>query len=163
MQESKGTCQEKLSTIPLNAELIQVRCSGENRRFRMARTTIRRHTPGPSISASEKESVPYAVQCPATISDPNHTLPSVRVALLPHETYLGIPCSLLSTLVEVYYSNVYNASLVLHKRSFLEALSAGTVRPHVILGVCAWASKCDLAFRIWFTQLITFMQLLPQR
>lgn len=111
----------------------------------------------------KKGSVPYAVQCPATISDPNHTLPSVRVAFLPHETYLGIPCSLLSTLVEVYYSNVYNSSLVLHKRSFLEALSAGTVRPHVILGVCAWASKCDLTFRTWSTQLITFMQLLPQR
>lgn len=55
-------------------------------------------------------------------------------------SYLGIPPSLLETLVEVYYQNVYNASLLLHKRLFLESLAAGTARPHVVLSVCAWAS-----------------------
>ncbi|KIW92643.1 uncharacterized protein Z519_06490 [Cladophialophora bantiana CBS 173.52] len=43
------------------------------------------------------------------------------------------------SLVDVYYANVYNASLLLHKRLFLEAIAAGTARPHVVLSVCAWA------------------------
>ena len=55
--------------------------------------------------------------------------------------YLGIPESLVLTLVEVYYDNVYNASLLLHKQTFLDSLAAGTARPHLVLGVCAWAAK----------------------
>lgn len=55
--------------------------------------------------------------------------------------YLGIPQSLVLTLVDVYFDNVYNASLLLHKGLFLESLAAGTARLHVVLGVCAWAAK----------------------
>ncbi|EXJ69938.1 uncharacterized protein A1O5_07011 [Cladophialophora psammophila CBS 110553] len=47
------------------------------------------------------------------------------------------------SLVDVYYANVYNASLLLHKRLFLEAIAAGTARHHVVLSVCAWALKWD--------------------
>ncbi|KAJ9604684.1 hypothetical protein H2200_010798 [Cladophialophora chaetospira] len=54
-------------------------------------------------------------------------------------SYLGIPMSLIVSLVDVYYDNVYNASLLLHKRTFLEALAAGTANQHVVLGVCAFA------------------------
>ena len=57
------------------------------------------------------------------------------------EQYLGIPKSLVSTLVELYFDNVYNAALLLHKRLFLESLAAGTARPHVVLSVCAFAAK----------------------
>lgn len=62
---------------------------------------------------------------------------------LSEDYQLGIPSSLVGILIEVYFSNVYNASLLLHKRSFLEAIAAGTARPHVLLGVCAWASKYE--------------------
>ncbi|OCT45726.1 hypothetical protein CLCR_01616 [Cladophialophora carrionii] len=53
--------------------------------------------------------------------------------------YLGIPRSLIITLVDVYYANVYNASLLLHKRMFLAAIAAGTACQHVVLSVCAFA------------------------
>jgi hypothetical protein len=36
---------------------------------------------------------------------------------------------------------VYNATLLFHKASFLQSVAAGTVRPHVVLSVCAWAAK----------------------
>ncbi len=49
--------------------------------------------------------------------------------------------SLIITLVDVYYVNVYNASLLLHKRSLLESIAARTVQQHVVLGLCALALK----------------------
>lgn len=55
--------------------------------------------------------------------------------------YPGIPMSLIATLVEVYYANVYNATLLLHKQMFLEALQTGMASQHVVLSVCAWALK----------------------
>lgn len=70
--------------------------------------------------------------------------PAVPSLLLGHpvvEHYLGIPKSLVLTLVEVYYDNVYNATLLLHKGLFLRSLAAGTARPHLVLSVCAWAAK----------------------
>ena len=83
-------------------------------------------------------------------STPTHTGAAAtgdETSLLPHhitpveDRYLGIPKTLLLTLVEVYYDNVYNARLLLHKRQFLESLAAGTARPHIVLSVCAWAAK----------------------
>lgn len=44
-------------------------------------------------------------------------------------------------LVEVFYSHVYNASLLLHRDLFLKQLDEGKVVPHVLLSVCAMASK----------------------
>lgn len=55
--------------------------------------------------------------------------------------YIGIPGQLILELVELYYENVYNASLLLHKQLFLRSLAAGTARPPVVLSVCAWAAK----------------------
>lgn len=55
--------------------------------------------------------------------------------------YLGISESLMYTLVDVYFENAYNASLLLHKGRFLESLAAGTVEAHLILSVCAYAAK----------------------
>lgn len=55
--------------------------------------------------------------------------------------YLGIAESLMYTLVDVYFENSYNASLLLRKDRFLESLVAGTVEPHLILSVCAYAAK----------------------
>ena len=55
--------------------------------------------------------------------------------------YLGISESLMYTLVDVYFENAYNASLLLHKGRFLESLVEGTVEAHLILSVCAYAAK----------------------
>ncbi len=54
---------------------------------------------------------------------------------------LGIPKSLMSLLVEVFFEDAYNATLLLHKRLFLESLEQGRTSPHVVLSVCAWAAK----------------------
>ena len=44
-------------------------------------------------------------------------------------------------LIEVFYSYAYNASLLLHRKQFLKSLAEGTAAPHVLLSVCAIASK----------------------
>lgn len=55
--------------------------------------------------------------------------------------YLGIPRPLISELIEIYYENVSNSALVIHKRRFLESVQSGTVVPHILLSVCAWGAK----------------------
>ncbi|KAJ5611968.1 hypothetical protein N7528_009073 [Penicillium herquei] len=57
------------------------------------------------------------------------------------EYYVGIPLGLVRNLIDIYFSNVYNATLLLHKPSFLEALEARTVRVDVLLSVCASAAN----------------------
>jgi hypothetical protein len=57
------------------------------------------------------------------------------------EPYLGISKSLMYTLVNLYFETAYNATLLLHKASFLQELAAGTATPHIVLSVCAWAAK----------------------
>jgi len=49
--------------------------------------------------------------------------------------------TLIMNLVDVYYANVYNASLLLHKKLLIEAIVSGTARHHLVLSVCAWALK----------------------
>ncbi|KAI1346479.1 hypothetical protein F5Y01DRAFT_297708 [Xylaria sp. FL0043] len=55
--------------------------------------------------------------------------------------YLGMLEHLLPELVELYFNCVYNAHLLLHKRSFLASVADGTAPAHVVLSVCAWGAK----------------------
>lgn len=57
------------------------------------------------------------------------------------ERYLGIPKALLSTLIDLYFDNVYNTSLLLQKKSFQQSVAAGTARAHVVLSICAWGAR----------------------
>jgi hypothetical protein len=60
----------------------------------------------------------------------------------PSDAYsLGIPSALVLNLTEIYFSNAYNAHLLLHKPSFLKAITEGTAKSHIILSICAWAAK----------------------
>jgi hypothetical protein len=69
------------------------------------------------------------------------TTPPATPSILGSENYLvDIPSSLVSSLVDVYFSHVYNASLLLHRQTFERELSSGTAKSHVILSVCAFAS-----------------------
>lgn len=141
----------------------QTRCSGErptcNRCTRLRRNCVysndrptRRKSPfitasihtdrspsSPPISAPKRKSRGSGV-----IATPGNR-PNPTPLLLsdyPREaSYLGISESLIYTLVEVYFENAYNASLLLHKGLFLESLRAGNATPHVVLSVCAWAAK----------------------
>lgn len=153
VQELSRGCLTSLLT------LRQVRCSGD--RPICKRCARLNHTCHYGGNASETGKRPTrtrrtynvtdspVVQCEsATSSEKNrHVLHSKRQAtnVLPSNSIsevhqLGIPSSLVSILVELYYSHVYNASLLLQKRCFLEAMADGSVSPHVILSVCAWGS-----------------------
>ncbi|KAI8660008.1 hypothetical protein NCS56_01219400 [Fusarium sp. Ph1] len=57
------------------------------------------------------------------------------------ESYHGIPVSLITRLVEEYFSNVYQSDLLLHKPTFLATLAARNVRSHVLLSICAWGAN----------------------
>lgn len=58
------------------------------------------------------------------------------------EHYLGASEILLPTLIELYFDNIYQSDLVLHKKSFAESVACGLVSTHVLLSVCAWGAKC---------------------
>jgi hypothetical protein len=77
----------------------------------------------------------------------NHDLPSASKISIDRprgSCYLGISEPLLLTLVDVYFENVYQSDLLLHKRMFLKSLAEGTTREHVILSICAFAAKYGL-------------------
>ena len=78
--------------------------------------------------------------------------------------YLGISHDLTYTLAELYFETAYNASLLLHKASFLASLAAGTACPHVVLSVCAWAAKyVRINIFLLIKRLTVFTQFLPRR
>lgn len=56
-------------------------------------------------------------------------------------TYLGIPSALVGPLVDTYFTYAYNASLLMHRGNFTEALTANAVRPEILLSICAFAAK----------------------
>jgi hypothetical protein len=136
---------------------FQIRCSGErpacNRCVRLGHSC----TYSSKRPSAQKNSKPrQAFSSVTRAREARHVASSEAVQIQSHassirkpllvspieqDCYLGIPKDLVSTLVEVYYENVYNAALLLHKKSFLETLAAGTARPHVVLSVCAWAAK----------------------
>jgi len=74
---------------------------------------------------------------------------SSKLMAQSEHAYLGISQDLTYTLAELYFETAYNASLLLHKASFLASLAAGTACPHVVLSVCAWGAKyvCTNTFR----------------
>lgn len=54
--------------------------------------------------------------------------------------YVGARYGLFLDLVDSYFSNVYNASLLLHRQSFNQSLSQGAATKHVVLSVYALGS-----------------------
>ena len=96
-----------------------------------------------SVPAASRASVPQRLDGHEYLS-PEATAPliwsSPRLQQPSENTVLGIPDSLVTTLVDVYYSHVYNASLLVHRPTFLQALKAGNANPAVVLSICAFAS-----------------------
>ncbi|KAG9500780.1 hypothetical protein J7337_006460 [Fusarium musae] len=58
-----------------------------------------------------------------------------------HAFFQGIAPSLVNTLVELYFDNVYQSTLLLHKATFLQSLTEQAVKPHILLSICAWGAK----------------------
>lgn len=63
---------------------------------------------------------------------------------IPGKRYSGIPSALLPTLIDLYFSHVYNSNLTVHKPTFLQALEADDVRLDIVLSICALAAMYDL-------------------
>jgi hypothetical protein len=143
--------------VPCIVNAFQIRCSGErpacNRCVRLGHScTYSSKRPSAQKNSKPQQgflsvtrarevrqvAISEAVQIQSNASNVHKPL---LVGPVEQDCYLGIPKDLVSTLVQVYYENVYNAALLLHKKSFLESLAAGTARPHVVLSVCAWAAK----------------------
>ncbi|KAH7246538.1 hypothetical protein BKA59DRAFT_200794 [Fusarium tricinctum] len=55
--------------------------------------------------------------------------------------YQGVPPSLVPILIDLYFENVYQSDLLLHKPSFLQALTNQAIRPHILLSICAWGAN----------------------
>ena len=120
----------------------QVRCSGERPACR--RCARFRHDCGyanetPILLASIK---PVAGE-PQNLDRCSYFSPTSLIRRPTEDASLGIPKPLLAALVDVYYSHIYNASLLLHRKTFQQALAAGTADPAVVLSVCAFASMYD--------------------
>ncbi|KAK2676941.1 Zn(2)-C6 fungal-type DNA-binding domain [Fusarium oxysporum f. sp. vasinfectum] len=58
-----------------------------------------------------------------------------------HAFFQGIAPSLVNTLVELYFDNVYQSTLLLHKAIFMQSLADQTVKPHILLSICAWGAN----------------------
>ncbi len=141
----------------------KIRCSGERpicgRCSRLKRTCVynsdppaprrspfiaasvhpNRYLSSPSITTQEKRRRTSVQTVPP--GDHSYSPPVLPSDYLRDDHYLGISKSLIQTLVNVYFENAYNASLLLHKGLFLDSLAAGTASPHIVLSVCAWAAK----------------------
>ncbi|KAF4956374.1 hypothetical protein FGADI_3951 [Fusarium gaditjirri] len=89
------------------------------------------------------------VRYDARESDPasGHLAPVVQTAFPSieaasnHDFYQGIAPSLVNALVELYFDNVYQSTLLLHKRTLAQSLVKQTVKPHVLLSICAWGAN----------------------
>ncbi|KFZ17772.1 hypothetical protein V501_01572 [Pseudogymnoascus sp. VKM F-4519 (FW-2642)] len=114
---------------------------GTSSLLQSARVTDTPPTPVSTTTPSREEGhSTYRGSYGAETTKNKYPIPPLLLTSPSQDYYLGIPESLVSSLIEVYYSDVYNASLLLHKRMFLEAVAAGTARPQVVLSVCAIAS-----------------------
>ncbi|KAG5808900.1 hypothetical protein H9Q74_006429 [Fusarium xylarioides] len=86
--------------------------------------------PGLSCALLSRDSVPAA--SPAQLN---------AESVLSHDFFQGIAPSLVNTLVELYFDNVYQSTLLLHKATFLQSLADQTVKPHILLSICAWGAN----------------------
>ncbi|KAF5563803.1 hypothetical protein FPHYL_5000 [Fusarium phyllophilum] len=91
----------------------------------------------------------FAVRYAAPESDPasRDLVPAAPPAHLNaefvsnHGVFQGIAPSLVNTLVDLYFDNVYQSTLLLHKAKFLQSHAAQTVKPHILLSICAWGAN----------------------
>lgn len=118
-----------------NDEPIQVRCTGE-RPSCCRCIRLRRSCTWTNSSAKR----PNRDNDSSTFSRANIRNENCIAFTECESTHLGIPPALLDKLVDLYFSKVYNAALLLHRPSFAQSLASGIASKHVVLSVCALAS-----------------------
>jgi hypothetical protein len=94
-------------------------------------------------SAERRKALLSSLSEPLTAATSHSSVDARTVTLKAPDdnVYSEIPASLVNILVELYFGNVYQSDLLLHKPTFLQSLANSSVRPHVLLSVCAWGAK----------------------
>ncbi|KAI1016866.1 hypothetical protein LB504_007077 [Fusarium proliferatum] len=128
----------------------KIRCSGERpsckRCSRLKNTcqydTSRTH--GRATNGTRKSAGAHGTSRSVHSS---HLDPVVQPAFLSierasnHDFFRGIAPSLVNTLVELYFDNVYQSTLLLHRSTFMQSLANQTIKPHILLSICAWGAN----------------------
>lgn len=126
----------------------QLRCCGQKPVCQRCRRLGR-----PCIYPTSRRTTSTTTRTPATASNTatNGTrlspgpsgLPESSVSRfhIPEKRYSGVPTALLPVLIDLYYTHLYNASLLLHRPSLTRGLELDTIRTDVLLSICALASR----------------------
>ncbi|KAH8880880.1 hypothetical protein GQ53DRAFT_889362 [Thozetella sp. PMI_491] len=107
---------------------LKVRCTGDKP---VCRRCARLHRPCTWKTVSKPSPRSSSIlETPQSTSTPT----------LGNGRYAGISPAMLSVLVDLYFTHMYNAALLIHRPSFTRALTQGVAKPHVVLSLCAVAS-----------------------
>ncbi|XEV06097.1 hypothetical protein FSHL1_011384 [Fusarium sambucinum] len=82
-----------------------------------------------------------------SLSEPSTSAIGTATLETPDDNCSVIPPSLVNILVELYFKNVYQSSLLLHKATFIKSVANSTVRLHVLLSICAFGANSEKLFR----------------
>ncbi|CCT66802.1 uncharacterized protein FFUJ_12968 [Fusarium fujikuroi IMI 58289] len=126
---------------------FQIRCSGERpscKRCVRLKNTCEYDTNSQSkrlikrVTTANGTSRSGGSRCLAPVALPAH-LNAESVS--NHDFFQGIAPSLVNTLVEIYFDNVYQSTLLLHRSTFMQSLANQTVKPHILLSIFAWGAN----------------------
>ncbi|QGI93732.1 hypothetical protein CEK26_006801 [Fusarium fujikuroi] len=101
--------------------------------------------PSKACDVCKKQKIRCSGERPSFLS--SHLDPVVLSALpriepaSNHDVFEGISPSLVNTLVELYFDNVYQSTLLLHKSTFMQSLANQTIKAHNLLSICAWGAN----------------------
>ncbi|SPJ78268.1 uncharacterized protein FTOL_06657 [Fusarium torulosum] len=121
---------------------LKIRCSGERpscRRCVRLKNACYYDNNVVHIRRRNKTGVTSRIDTSAV--GPSQSLAPVTSLDTTNDFYQGVSPSLVPILIDLYFENVYQSDLLLHKPSFLHALTNQTVRPHILLSICAWGAN----------------------
>ncbi|KAF4501649.1 hypothetical protein FAGAP_2158 [Fusarium agapanthi] len=124
----------------------KIRCSGERpscKRCSRLNNTCQYETSRTQSRTTRAVGKSAAADATPRLVQSRHAAPAFlnKEPASNHDFYQGIAPSLVNTLVELYFENVYQSTLLLHKATFLQSLVDQTVKPHIVLSVCAWGAN----------------------
>jgi hypothetical protein len=140
--------KQKVSNLPTEDDGVanlglKIRCSGERpscrRCVRLKNACYYDNNVVQVRATRDKPRVTSRIDTSAV--GPSQSLAPATSLDTTNDFYQGVPPLLVPILIDLYFENVYQSDLLLHKPSFLQALTNQTVRPHILLSICAWGAK----------------------
>ncbi|CZR39140.1 uncharacterized protein FPRO_05668 [Fusarium proliferatum ET1] len=128
----------------------KIRCSGERpscKRCVRLKNTCQYDTSRTHSRAAKGTRKSAGAHATSRSVHSSHLDPVVRPAFLSiepasnHDLFKVIAPSLVNTLVELYFDNVYQSTLLLQKATFLQSVAYQTVKSHILLSICAWGAN----------------------